>query len=164
MPVLVLIDEMRQFSKLLPYLTHGPIGFAHGPLNDDNKPDVPPEYWDSDPKQLVSDFNSGKIPILIGTSCISTGTDIKAVRILIFLQGGKSEIAVKQAIGRGTRLYPGKPQCNIVDYMPMTPDGEFTYQGIRNSQFPKWTPGWHALERIKIYNEIYAPVQELDIT
>jgi superfamily II DNA or RNA helicase len=114
MPVLVLIEEVEQFTKLLPYLRHT-VGFAHGPLNEDNRPLVPEQFWTSDPQALVESFNSGKLPVLVGTSCISTGTDILTVKFLVYWQGGKSEIQVKQAIGRGTRKCPGKTECTVVD-------------------------------------------------
>ncbi len=67
----------------------------------------------------MKQFNEGKIPILVGTSCVSTGTDIKANKATIYIQGGKSEIKVSQgAIGRSTRLHPpvGKTGCTVIDF------------------------------------------------
>jgi superfamily II DNA or RNA helicase len=113
-PVLVLIEEVEQFTRLLPYLRH-PVRFAHGPLAD-NREKVPKEFWESDPSELVRGFNSGEYPILVGTSCVSTGTNIKAVKTLIYWQGGRSEIQVKQAIGRATRLTPEKKHCSVIDF------------------------------------------------
>jgi len=153
MPVLVLIEEVQQFTNLLPYLRFE-VGFAHGPLAD-NKSKVPPEFHDSDPNKLVDDFNAKKIPILVGTSCISTGTDVKAVKFLIYWQGGKSEIQVKQAIGRSTRLTPDKTHCHVVDFWVRDPNGEVTTKN--------WILGKHASERIEIYNDLYGPVLEDEI-
>lgn len=112
-PTLVLIEEVEQFTKLLPYLRHE-VGFAHGTLAD-NKEKVPKEYWDSDNDALVKSFNDCKLPILVGTSCISTGTNIQPARALVYWKGGKSEIEVKQSIGRGTRLFPGKDYFIVFD-------------------------------------------------
>jgi len=113
--VLILVDEIEQFTHLLPYLRHD-CGFAHGGTN----PDVlPAQYQKSDPGALVDRFNEGKLPILIGTSCVSIGTDIKANQATINLRGGKSEIEVAQGpIGRSTRLHPpvGKTSCEIIDF------------------------------------------------
>jgi len=142
-PVVVLIEEVEQFSRLLPYLLHE-VRFAHGPLAD-NKAKVPPQYWDSDVTQLVDDFNAQKYPILIGTSCISTGTDIKAVKTLIFLQGGKSEVGVRQAVGRATRLFPGKVNCTVID--------------VDVYNVPVLAR--HFKERIKIYNALYPSHKEI---
>lgn len=155
MPCLVLIDEVEQFTKLLPYLRIKP-AFAHGTLNEDNRPKVPVEYHDSDPGKLVREFNDGKLPLLVGTSCISTGTDVKAVKFLIYWQGGKSEIQVKQAVGRGTRIAPGKTTCNIVDFRPLPPD-------MDPDSEKSWAPTRHADVRISIYNEIYGPVSRIKL-
>lgn len=140
--VLVLIEEVEQFSKLLPYINY-PVVFAHGPLSE-NKAKVPEAYWESDPGKLVKEFNDGKHPVLIGTSCVSMGTDILPVRTLIYLQGGKSEIQVRQAIGRGTRLCRpiGKTSCNIID---------FDIQNIEPLHR-------HAKERMRYYRESYDSV------
>lgn len=151
MPTLVLIEEVEQFTKLLPFLQVAP-AFAHGTLNKTNRQDVPPEYWDSDPNDLVKKFNAGEIPLLIGTSCISTGTDVRAVQFLVYWQGGKSEIQVKQAIGRSTRKTETKNKCHIIDFWIRDPSGEVTTKG--------WTLGKHAQERLKIYEDLYGPVIE----
>lgn len=112
--VLILIEEIEQFTRLLPYLKYE-AKFAHGPLGE-NKSKVPEKYWESDNAQLVKDFNDHKFPILVGTSCISTGTDIKSVKTMIYLQGGKSEVQVKQSVGRCTRRTDTKNSCNIIDF------------------------------------------------
>lgn len=143
LPAVVLIEEVEQFSRLLPYLRHK-VGFAHGPLSD-NKSKVPEPYWESDPTQLVKDFNSLNLPVLVGTSCISTGTDIKPVRLLVYWQGGKSEIQVKQAIGRATRKCDNKPFCTIIDVDVYNVD----------------TLARHAEERRKIYRELFPDVKDI---
>lgn len=139
MPTVILIDEIEQFVKLLPYLRHK-VGFAHGNLTPENKKSVPPEYWKSDPAQLVKEFNKGEIPVLIGTSCINTGTDLKIVKMLVNLQGNKSEILVTQSVGRATRLAPGKTSCVIVDVdienIPMLHKHYEIRKGIYQSLFP----------------------------
>ena len=141
--VLILIDEVAQFTKILPYLEYE-VGFAHGPLGE-NKAQVPEKYWESEPNALVKRFNDGDLPVLIGTSCISTGTDIKTVNTLIYAMGGKSEIQLKQAIGRGTRLAPGKTEFNFIDF------------DIMNCQVTHR----HALARREIYNDVYPGLEEL---
>lgn len=143
--VLILIDEIEQFTKLLPYLEHK-AEFAHGPLGN-NKTKVPEQYWDTKPNDLVERFNNNEFPILIGTSCISTGTDIRSVQTLIYLQGGKSEIQTTQAVGRATRKTPTKNSCNVIDFDVV--NDEVCHR--------------HALERTEIYNGLYPPVEELTL-
>ena len=146
MPTVVLIEEIEQFTKLLPLLTHRPV-FAHGPLNEAQKKGLDGNYWDSEPNDLVKAFNEGKEKLLIGTSCISMGTDIQAVKALVYWQGGKSEIQVKQAIGRSTRLCPGKTECLIVD--------------IDVVNVP--TVHRHAKARIAMYQEMCPPVEYIEM-
>lgn len=118
--ILVLIDEKEQIDYLKNYLQC--------------------EYTlanaDTDCTQIIKDFNDRKIKLVIGTSAIATGANFKPVKTLVLLTSGKSEIKLKQALGRATRLYPGKTHCDVID---------FHVQGI--SQLER-----HLNERIRIYN------------
>jgi hypothetical protein len=167
--VLVLIDEVEQFSLLRP-LINFETGFAHGPLtpttyktdaqgkpilgrdgypivkSKGNMESVPEQYWDSKPNELVAAFNRGDFPVLIGTSCISTGTDIRTVKTMIYLKGGKSEIEVKQGVGRCTRRAPGKDSCSVIDF--------------DISNIPILSR--HAGVRRRIYEDICGPVREIE--
>jgi superfamily II DNA or RNA helicase len=144
--VVILIKELEQFQWVLPYLRHQAF-FAHGGVTKDNKKYVPEAYWESDPQALVKDFNAGKIKVLVGTSCITTGTDLQSVGAIIFLCGGKSEIQVRQAVGRGTRKVPGKDDCWIVDFDVKNVDDVHR----------------HALERAEIYRNIYPDFEEVSL-
>jgi superfamily II DNA or RNA helicase len=144
MPTLVLIEEVEQFARLLPYLRHK-VGFAHGTLTKDNSKEIPPEYLKSEVKELVAKFNDGKLPVLVGTSCVAIGTDIRPCKMLIYWQGMTSEIQVKQAVGRGTRKPPGKTGVTVVDF------------DIENVD----TLHRHAEVRKDIYRELYPDVQEM---
>lgn len=143
-PTLVLVDEFSQFTALLPFM-RVPVKFAHGGIGE-NKNIVPKEYWDSDPVKLVESFNAGEIPVLVGTSCVSTGTDFKNLQAIVYLVGGKSEIAIKQAVGRGTRTAPGKKDCLFIDF-----DIVNVFLLHR-----------HAISRKETYNSIYGPVTVSD--
>lgn len=113
--VLVLVEELKQFTHLLPYFKHV-AAFAHA---GDTQGVLPEPYRDPDAAAWVKQFNAGKLPILVGTSCIATGTDIKANQATIYLRGGASEIEVMQgAVGRSTRLHKpvNKTSCDIIDF------------------------------------------------
>lgn len=145
-PVVILIEEIEQFARILPYLRH-PVGFAHGPLTKDNKKSVPVEYQKSEPNDLVEKFNAKEIPILVGTSCITTGTDIQAVQTMFYWQGGQSEIQVKQAMGRSTRLYPNKKHCVVFDFNVTNID----------------TLVRHTEARMRMYEELFPDIKEVSI-
>lgn len=173
--VLVLVDEVEQFSRLLPLLNHE-ARFAHGPLTNckgkhngyskctGNKCKVPEQYWEADSKGLVKAFNNEEFPILVGTSCIGTGTDVKAVETLIEWQGGCSPIAIPQGVGRGTRLYTflddhKKTKCNVADAIPLVVNDS---EGIDDTseRMQDWSlVKRHAMARVRMYNDIYPNVQ-----
>ena len=117
--VVILIDEFKQFLALKNYLTI-PYEFVHGTPSKEEKERLPEEYWKCDVEASVKRFNDGECKVLIGTSAISTGVDLKPVGCLIYLQGGTSEIQVKQSLGRGTRVIEGlKYDFWVVDFKVM---------------------------------------------
>ena len=139
--VVILIEEYNQFCLLKNYLGV-PFEFAHGTVSQDAKKTLPEEYWKSDNAAIVDRFNQGKSRILIGTSAISTGVDIQPTGVLFYLQGGKSEIQLKQGIGRGTRPV-GPKQLKVFDFI---------------------VAGSPTLERhAKYRNEIYETITDLPI-
>lgn len=145
--VLILVEELEQFAMLLPHFAHKAV-FAHGGVTAENKGKIPEAYHKSDPSELVKEFNAGKIPILVGTSCVSTGTDIKANQTTIYIQGGKSEVQVMQGpCGRSTRLHKpiGKTTCNVIDF------------DVENIEVVHR----HAAAREDIYDSVYGPCREL---
>lgn len=76
--------------------------------------------------EIVQAFNEGKIKVLIGTSCIATGTNIYPTHNTINWVGGSSEVKTKQgAVGRSVRLleksdyktfHKPKPYSKIYDF------------------------------------------------
>lgn len=156
-PTVILVEELEQFTKLLPYLKHG-VKFAHGPLNKDTRKLVPKEYQDDDPSDLVKLFNEGKIPILVGTSCISTGTDIQVAEAMIYLQGKSSEVKTKQAVGRATR---GGKESFV--FNPWTGEQKLDCLYLDFDIVNVDNVHRHALIRQSHYEEIYGPVSILDL-
>ena len=158
--VLILIDELNQYNLLAPRLKF-PVRFAHGQDNTaEAKRVLPRDCWRSDPTDLVDQFNRREFPILVGTSCISTGTDIQPVETCIYLMGGKSDIGVPQAVGRCTRRCDRpdgtrKSACNVVDFAPMIHSEHYDDGNKEGKMSPIFR---HAMMRSKIYEGIYGPV------
>lgn len=86
-------------------------------------------------EKILKDFEDKKFDILIGTSVIGEGIDMKSVDCGIMAGAGRARGDIMQKIGRGLRLSPGKINFLIVD---------FTHT---NSNFQLR----HARERWKIY-------------
>lgn len=112
---LILIEEYSQFAILKNYLAR-PFEFAHGTVSQEAKKSLPKEYWDCDIPAIVDRFNRNQNRIMIGTTAVSTGVDIRPTGVIFYLQGGKSEVKVKQGIGRGTRPV-GPKQLKVFDFI-----------------------------------------------
>ncbi len=139
---LVLVEQIPQFARLLPFLGSVRAGFAHGGTDARTKKLLPEAYHKSDPMALVAEFDRGDLPILVGTQCVGTGTDIKTASTIIDLVGLASEVRLRQNVGRGTRLVPGKTDCTYVDYKVWN--------------VPKLVR--HAEKRAAVFEDIYGPV------
>lgn len=87
---------------------------------------------------------------LIGTyGTLSTGISINNLENIYFPDGGKSEIRIRQSLGRGMRLFPTKEYCNVFDLQDM----------MRFSSFLN-----HSKERLRIYKEQQFPYKITEIT
>jgi len=103
----------------------------HGKVN--NRSDIIAEM------KISTDF------CLIGTyGTMATGVSIKNIEQIHYPDGGKSEIRIRQGIGRGMRIFPTKDFCSVFDYQDMIPRCCF-----KN----------HAAERNRIYREQNFPVK-----
>ncbi len=150
-PVLILIDEIEQFVRLLPFLKH-PVQFACGNLSKENRAIVPPEYQLFETDELVKAFNEGQYPILVGTSAVAMGTDFQVPEVGIYLVGGRSQIELWQRFGRMTR---GGANSTVVN--PWT--------GVQKTSFDWYdycveqdTTERHAKERVRTYEKFF-PVE-----
>jgi len=70
-------------------------------------------------RKPLYDFKAGKTNLLIAnTILVGTGIDVPDISSIIFCAAGTSEIVFMQSMGRGTRLFPGKKDCIVVDVVP----------------------------------------------
>lgn len=104
---LILVEELSQISMLIPLLKV-PFAYAHS----ETKPTRLAELGLSkvDRQESVEKFNKGEALVLMGTSCISIGTNIYPTHNTANWVGGASEIKTKQgAVGRSVRLGSQNP-------------------------------------------------------
>lgn len=66
---------------------------------------------------VLEKFNSKEIKILVGTDVIGEGVDTYAADALILAGAGKAKSNIVQKIGRNLRIYPGKKNAYIIDFM-----------------------------------------------
>lgn len=106
---LVLVEELGQVAALLRLLEAAgiPTAIAHS-ASKARAAEVGISQVNR--KESIEKFNKGEVMVLIGTSCISTGTNIYPTHNTFNWQGGTSEIKTKQgAVGRSVRLGKANP-------------------------------------------------------
>jgi superfamily II DNA or RNA helicase len=99
--------------------------------------DTEPERRDYYKKQMEEGTNK----ILVASfGTLSTGVSIKNIHNIFLTESYKSEVLIKQSLGRGMRLYEGKEKVNIIDFVD-----DFSHNSNANYLLK------HCFERIEIY-------------
>lgn len=108
---LVLVEELGQIAALVPLLKV-PFAYAHSEKRAQRLLELGLSKVDR--KESIDKFNRGEAMVLIGTACISTGTNIYPTHNCVNWQGGTSEIKTKQgAVGRSVRLGKSNPWAHL---------------------------------------------------
>lgn len=140
---LILVEELKQIQMLSKHLK-APYAYVHSASKAKAA-----EFGLETVKlqDQVDLFNEGKVKVLIGTRCISTGTNMYPTHFTVNFMGGASEIITKQGpMGRSTRKleisefadkHSEKPYSTIIDFNVLNQD----------------TLSNHLIKRIKYYKE-----------
>ena len=79
-------------------------------------------------KQVVADYNSGKVPVIVGSGSASEGLDLKGTKLIQLLDPHFNEARLDQVIGRGVRykshahLPEQERQVRVQRYQSILPD------------------------------------------
>lgn len=73
-------------------------------------------------RQLLADFSSGKLQVMVNCAVLTEGYDEPSVDCIVVARPTKSQGLYVQMVGRGTRRYPGKKDCLILDIVGATSD------------------------------------------
>ena len=88
--------------------------------------------------EVIDNLNSGKTRIIVSTfSLFSTGIDVKGLEVLFLAGPTRSEIKLKQSIGRIMRKTVAKKTPEIVDFRDVNVD-LLKSQGYRRNQIYKY--------------------------
>ena len=74
----------------------------------------------ADRSEILSDFRAGKYDVLCNSMLLTEGWDCPSVDCIVVLRPTKSRGLYSQMVGRGTRLYPGKKDLLLLDFLWMT--------------------------------------------
>lgn len=116
-------------------------------------------YVDGDTEPERRDYYKTKLEegtnkVLVASfGTLSTGVSVKNIHNIFLTESYKSEVLIKQSLGRGMRLYEGKEKVNIIDFVD-----DFSWKASINYLMK------HSLERIEIYKREKFDYKIYDVT
>lgn len=66
--------------------------------------------------RIIEEFKQGTIKVLISCQILTEGFDEPSVTCLLMARPTLSKVLYMQMIGRGSRLFPGKKVCKVVEF------------------------------------------------
>ena len=109
---LPLIKTSQKFTAILQ--EHG---FAAAEVNGNS----------DDREEVLKDFDKGRYNVLCNSMLLTEGWDCPSVDCVIVLRPTKVRSLYSQMVGRGTRLYPGKKELLLIDFLWMTEKHELCH-------------------------------------
>lgn len=83
-------------------------GVVHGEMKSEKR------------KQVLADFRAGRFRVLTNVGVLTEGFDDPGVSCIAMARPTRSEGLYAQCVGRGTRLFPGKKDCLILDFVDLS--------------------------------------------
>lgn len=151
---LILVEELCQIQMIIDKLTV-PYGYAHSAAKKDAAKFglVPTKS-----EEMVEAFNKGEIKVLIGTSCISTGTNMYPCHNTVNCVGGASEVRTKQgAVGRSVRLLEKSEFKDLHKVKPFSRVYDFNVNNVKRMVD-------HLDKRIAMYKETTDDIKYIKAT
>lgn len=71
---------------------------------------------DAQQDENVSLFKAGKVTAAVNNNVLTTGFDFPAIDLIVMLRPTRSTALHVQMLGRGTRPFPSKSNCLVLDY------------------------------------------------
>jgi ATP-dependent helicase IRC3 len=73
-----------------------------------------------DREHILARFKSGQTKVLVNVGVLTEGFDEPSIETIVLARPTRSTLLYTQIVGRGTRLYEGKPHCTILDFADTT--------------------------------------------
>lgn len=99
---LPLVKTSQKFTQIL-----NEVGFKAAEVNGESQ----------DRSQILEDFDSGKYNVLCNSMLLTEGWDCPSVDCVVVLRPTKVRSLYSQMVGRGTRLFPGKTELLLLDFL-----------------------------------------------
>ncbi|TGA95654.1 DEAD/DEAH box helicase [Sporolactobacillus shoreae] len=102
---LPLVKTSQKFTELL-----NQVGFKAAEVNGESQ----------DRAEILQDFQDGKYNVLCNSMLLTEGWDCPSVDCIVVLRPTKVRGLYSQMVGRGTRLFPGKNELLLLDFLWLT--------------------------------------------
>lgn len=99
---LPLVKTSQKFTNIL-----NSYGFKAAEVNGESQ----------DRAEILADFDSGKYNVLCNSMLLTEGWDCPSVDCVVVLRPTKVRSLYSQMVGRGTRLFPGKTELLLLDFL-----------------------------------------------
>lgn len=73
-----------------------------------------------DRQRTLADFRAGRISALTNVGVLTEGFDDPEVSVVAMARPTRSDGLYQQCVGRGTRLFPGKTDCLVLDFVDLS--------------------------------------------
>jgi len=71
-------------------------------------------------REILERFRRGELEVLVNVQLLLEGIDIPQIAAIVMARPTQSSLLFSQAVGRGTRKYPGKTECIVIDFVDNT--------------------------------------------
>lgn len=98
-------------------------------LPDEDKNSIEIVTGDTGPelrRDILARFSSGELKAIINCMVLTEGTDLPVADCILNVRPTCNPTLYQQIVGRGTRLYPGKQNCLVIDIVPSDMRGSRT--------------------------------------
>lgn len=99
---LPLVKTSQKFTNIL-----NSVGFKAAEVNGESP----------DRAEILADFDAGRYNVLCNSMLLTEGWDCPSVDCVVVLRPTKVRSLYSQMVGRGTRLYPGKTELLLLDFL-----------------------------------------------
>ncbi len=89
-------------------------------LNEMGVPAAEVNGTSADRTEILRDFEEGRYSVLCNSMLLTEGWDCPAVDCIVVLRPTKVRSLYQQMVGRGMRLYPGKEELLLLDFLWLT--------------------------------------------
>ena len=71
-------------------------------------------------KDILKRYKENQLSVIVNVGVLTEGFDEPSVQTIILARPTRSTLLYTQIVGRGTRLYEGKPHCTVLDFADTT--------------------------------------------